>query len=74
MQTKLKNNSVMITKVDKGNAIVLPVQQYETKIQNFLDANNSYTSNTDPTNTFQNQIRKKTIARYSFRKTPIGIT
>ena len=54
-----KNNSVMIAKVDKGNpVVVIPFQQYETKIQNFLDENSFHTCNTYPTNTFQNQIRK----------------
>jgi hypothetical protein len=33
IQTKLKNNNAMITTADKGNSIViLPIQQYETKI------------------------------------------
>jgi len=49
----------MITTVDKGNSIViLNIQQYETKIQNFLDKNNFQTSTSNPTKTFQNQVRK----------------
>jgi hypothetical protein len=48
----------MITVADKGNSIViLPIQQYETKIQNFLQEN-FQTSTIDPTKTFQTQIRK----------------
>ena len=47
----------MITHADKGNCIViLPTNQYETKIQNFILNNNFHTATTDPTNTFQTQI------------------
>ena len=49
----------MITSADKGNSIViLPTQQYETKIQNFILNNNFHTVTTDPTNIFQTQIRQ----------------
>jgi len=49
----------MLAVADKGNSIViLPIQQYETKIQNFLHENNFQTSTTDPTKIFQTQIRK----------------
>jgi hypothetical protein len=59
MQTKLKEHDATITTADKGNSLViLPTQQYTTKIQNFIDTNNFHTSNTDPTKNFQNQIRK----------------
>jgi hypothetical protein len=37
VQTKLKNTNAMITVADKGNSVViLLIQQYETKIQKFL--------------------------------------
>jgi hypothetical protein len=49
----------MVRAADKGNSVViLPIQQYESKIHNFPLENNFQTSNTDPTKTFQNQIRK----------------
>jgi len=49
----------MLSVGGKGNSIViLPIQQYETKIQNFLHENNFQTSTIDPTKTFQTQIRK----------------
>jgi hypothetical protein len=49
----------MITTADKGNSVViLPIQQYNTKIQNFIDKHNFQTSAVNPTKTFQNQIRK----------------
>jgi hypothetical protein len=38
--------------------VILPIQQYQLKIQNFIDTNNFRTSATNPTKTFQNQIRK----------------
>jgi len=41
IQTKLKNNHAVITVADKGNSLViLPIQHYESKIQNFLRGNN----------------------------------
>jgi hypothetical protein len=59
IQTKLKNNNTMITAADKSNSIVLlPIQQYEIKIQNFLDKNHFQTSTTNPTKPFHIQIRK----------------
>jgi len=33
--------------------VILPIQQYEFKIHNFLQENNFETSTTDPTETFQ---------------------
>ena len=44
---------------DKGNSLViLPTQQYNTKIQAFIENNNFQKSTTNRTKTFQNQIRK----------------
>jgi len=49
----------MITRADKGSSIViLPIQQYSSKIHNFLQTNNFQSATTDPTKTFQTQIRK----------------
>jgi hypothetical protein len=59
IQTKFQDNNAMITRSDKGNSIViLHIQQYESKIHNFLQACNFQTSSTDPTTKFQAQIRK----------------
>jgi len=59
IQTKLKDNSAMITTADLGNSIIiLPTQQYNMKIQNFVDENNFQASAVNPIKTFQNQIRK----------------
>jgi hypothetical protein len=38
--------------------VILPTHQYDSKIQNFLLENNFHTTTTDPTKTFQTQIRK----------------
>ena len=49
----------MITRADKGNSIVIfPKTQYQSKIQDFLHDNNFQTTKTDPTKTFQTQVRK----------------
>jgi hypothetical protein len=59
IQTKLKENQAMITTADKGNSLViLPIQTYESKIQEFLSGNNFQTTTTDPTKAFQAQIRR----------------
>jgi len=59
IKTKLQQNKAMITKVDKGNAIViLPTQQYDSKIQDFIQTNALPTSSTNPTKMFQSKIRK----------------
>jgi hypothetical protein len=49
----------MIAPADKGNSLViLPIHQYENKIQDFIDMNNFSTSTSNPTKTFQSQVRK----------------
>jgi hypothetical protein len=49
----------MITRVDKGNSIVIPpIKQCDSKIQDFIQANDFHTSATNPTKSFQTQIRK----------------
>jgi hypothetical protein len=59
IQTKLKENDTMITTADKGNSLVIiQTQQYNAKIQDFIDKNNFQSSTTNPTKSFQNQIRK----------------
>ena len=59
IQSKLRNNDATITRADKGNSIViLPTQQYNLKLQDFIQNNNLKTAHTDPTKTFQSQVRK----------------
>ena len=59
IQSKLKNNEAMIAPADKGNSLViLPIHQYESKIQDFIDTNNFSTSTSNPTKIFQSQVRK----------------
>jgi hypothetical protein len=48
----------MIAKADKSNAIViLPITQYENKINDFISSNNLKYTNKDPTNRFQTLTR-----------------
>jgi hypothetical protein len=55
----LRDNNAVITRADKGNSIViLPKTQYQSKIQDFLHENNFQTTKTDPTETFQTQVKK----------------
>jgi hypothetical protein len=59
IKTKLQENDATIASADKGNSLViLPTQQYNTKIQYFIDNNNFQTSTSDPTKNYQSQIRK----------------
>jgi hypothetical protein len=52
IQSKLRNNNAIITRADKGKSIViLPSQQYNLKLQDFIQNNNFKTTHTDPTNT-----------------------
>jgi len=54
----LKEHDAMVTRADKGNTImILPIHQYETKLQDFIKNNDVHTKVTDPTKTFQTQIR-----------------
>ena len=49
----------MVTSADKGNSVViLPIQQYQLKIHNFITNNSFQIAKTNPTKTYQNQIRK----------------
>ena len=58
IRSKLSESNAMVTRADKGNSLViLPTTQYESKIDKFLNNNNFHTTATDPTNTFQTQIR-----------------
>jgi len=58
IQTKLIHNEATVASADKGNSLViLPTRQYEEKIQDFIDKTNFQTSKTNPTKSFQKQIR-----------------
>jgi len=57
--TKIQNNKATVTSADKGNTIViLLMQQYQLKIHNFITNNSSQIAKTNPTKTYQNQVRK----------------
>jgi hypothetical protein len=48
----------MVTRADKGNSmVILPTHQYEAKLQDFLCNKDFHTITTDPTPSFQTQIR-----------------
>jgi len=48
----------MIAQADKGNSLViLPVKQYDAKIQDFIKVNMFQHTTKDPTKHFQTQIR-----------------
>jgi len=49
----------MITKADKGNSIlIISIQDYDKQINIVLTENHFLTINMDPTNSFQNTIRR----------------
>jgi hypothetical protein len=59
IQEKLRHNSAIITKADKGNSIIIIDKIiYDCKILNFLDNNCFQTESKDPTKRFQNEVRK----------------
>jgi len=41
-----------------NSLMILPVNQYDSKITIFIRANNFHTTERDPTKTFQSQVRK----------------
>ena len=58
IQSKLRNNNATITRADKGNStVILPREQYNNKLQEFIQNNKFDTAHTDPTKTFQSQVR-----------------
>ena len=58
IQRKLKEHDAKVTTADKGNTpVILPTHQYETKLQDFIKNNDFHTRATNPTKTFQTQIR-----------------
>jgi hypothetical protein len=59
IQAKLKDKGAMIKCADKGNSLViLPTTLYKSKVDEFIQANNFLASKTNPTKSFQCQIRK----------------
>jgi len=48
----------MIARADKGNSvIILPTQQYHSKVRDVLHGNNFITTTRDPTNSYQAEIK-----------------
>jgi len=60
IQSKLQSNNATITRADKGNTLVIiPTEQYyDSKMQDFIKANNLLSTPTDPTKTYQTSVRK----------------
>jgi phosphopentomutase len=62
IQTKLKENDAMITTADKGNStVILPTQQYNSKIKDFIYKNKFQTSTKTPQNLFRTKLEKPLI-------------
>jgi hypothetical protein len=59
IRNKLNINQAMVTKADKGNAMVIIYQrEYNKKALDFINNNNFATLNKDPTTVYQKEIRK----------------
>jgi len=59
IKTKLNDSRAMITRADEGNSLViLPTAHYENQIEQFIQSSNFLTSKTNPTESFQTQVRK----------------
>jgi hypothetical protein len=59
IRDKLKDNDATITRADKWNStVILPTQQYISKIPDFIDKTDFRTSTSDPTKPFQTLTRK----------------
>ena len=58
IRKKLRENDAMVTRADKGNSmLIIPIPQYESKVQDFIDNNDFQNDTQDPTTVFQKQIR-----------------
>ena len=58
IRTKLKENNAIITKAGKGNSIIIVIQKdYTDKIDKFISSSQFDVLKSDPTNTYQKQIR-----------------
>jgi hypothetical protein len=59
IRRKLNNHHAIVSRADKGNSLVMLYQtDYNDKIQSFLIDNSFSVLPRDPTNKFQNNIRK----------------
>ena len=59
INTKLKQNDVVIKRADKSNSIiVISKEQYNNKVQTFINKNNWSKINKDPTTSYNNIIKK----------------
>jgi hypothetical protein len=59
IKNKLATHKSMITKADKGNALVIIYQQeYDKKAEDFINSDHFSTLNKDPTQMFQKEIWK----------------
>jgi hypothetical protein len=57
-QSKLQSKNATITRADKCNTLViLPIQQHDSKMHNFIQANNFQITPTDPTKSYQTSVR-----------------
>jgi len=58
IKEKLQSNEAIVSKADKGNSVViLYLQDYHNKVQDFINKNNFTVLNKDPTQSFQNQVK-----------------
>jgi hypothetical protein len=59
IQSKLNRNNATIAIANKSSSLViLPTEQYKSKVQNLINENKFRKTNTDPTKAFQSQIQK----------------
>jgi hypothetical protein len=54
IKSKINTHNATVTRADKGNSIViLPTDQYDQKLNDFIQNNNFMSTSTDPTKNFQ---------------------
>ena len=59
IKSKLEENGAMITRADKRSSmVIMPISQYEIKVEEFIQTNQFQTTAKDPTKTYQSQVKK----------------
>jgi len=68
IRDKLKKDTVIITRADKGNVIVSEVQEYQEKLGDFINKNNFYSLNQDLTKSFQKEMSINKHCCFKYRE------
>jgi hypothetical protein len=59
IKKKLEDNYAIIAKSDKGNStVIITIDEYNQKLNDFIENNNFNSTRSEPTNKFQTKVRE----------------